>query len=88
MSCGEMLRGEEKLRGNSAGWWDWREGSCPSLLGIKTSNPSLPALLERAQHLAREGRWDQRLGCTVLMKMQGNHRAKLQAAEKWQQSEL
>lgn len=57
------------------------EASCPSLLGIKT-NPSLPALLERPRHLAREGSWDQRLGYMVLVKMQGNDRAKLQAAEK------
>lgn len=87
MSCGEMLREEEKLRGHSAGWQDWGEGSCPSLLGIKTK-PSPPALLERPRHLARERSWCQKLGCTVLVKMQGNDRAKLQTAEKWQQSEL
>lgn len=88
VSCGEMLRGEEELGGDSAGWWGWEEGSCPLLLGI-TTTPSLPALLERPRHLAREGSWDQRLGCcTVLVQMQGNDRDKLQAAEKWQESEL
>lgn len=61
VSCGEMLRGEEELGGDSAGWWGWEEGSCPLLLGI-TTTPSLPALLERPRHLAREGSWDQRLG--------------------------
>lgn len=92
VSCGETLRGEEKLREDSAGWWDWGEGSCPLLLGIKTNSFNTPlglaALLERPQHLARERSWDQRLGCTVLVKMQGSDRGKLQAAEKWQQSEL
>lgn len=60
MSCGEMLKKEEKLKGDSAGWWDWGEGSCPSLLGIKT-NLSPPALLERPRHTARGGSWGQRL---------------------------
>lgn len=85
MPCGEMLRGEKKLGESCVGWWGWGVESCPSLLGIKT-NASLSALLEQTP--GQGGELGSKAGMCSAGEMLENNRAKLQTAEKGQQSEL
>lgn len=81
MSCGEMLRGEEELGGDSAGWWDWGEGSQPT--------PAFqPSWNGPDTWPGRGAGIKGRDVVQVLVEMQGNIRAQLRAAEKWQESAL